>query len=141
MKIGLTVWENKISPVFDSSSRLMIVDLNKTNAERIKYEMFDSAQLSLFISQLNLLEVRSLICGAILEFPWKILTNSNIKVFPFITGDAMDLVNAIAKGDEIIPKFLMPGCQVQHCVGKKNWWQNHFKTSGCYAKKSSKFHK
>ncbi|MBT4290286.1 MAG: hypothetical protein HOD92_23415 [Deltaproteobacteria bacterium] len=139
MKIGLTVWENKISPVFDSSSKLMIVDLNESNMSNIKYEAFDSTQLSLFISQLNLLGVYSLICGAISEFPWKILTNSNIKVFPFLAGDAMDLVNAIAKGDAIIPKFLMPGCQIQHCVGRKNWWQNHFKNSACCVKTKSKF--
>jgi len=139
MKIGLTVWEDKISPVFDSSSRLMIVDLNEGNTGNIKYEAFDSSQLSLFIGQLNLLDVYSLICGAISEFPWKILTNSDIKVFPFIAGDAMDLVDAIAKGDAIIPKFLMPGCQIQHCVGKKNWWQNHFKNSACCVKTKSKF--
>ena len=41
MKIALTVWDQKISPVFDSSQKLLIADIGEDQIDNRRYEYFN----------------------------------------------------------------------------------------------------
>jgi predicted Fe-Mo cluster-binding NifX family protein len=110
MKMALTVWGNRISPVFDAAHMLLVVEIENTEIISRRYEPFYPelpARLAVRLEEMN---VAVLICGAISEMPANILEANGIKLIPFITGDAGEVIDAYAKDVSIMPAFLMPGC-------------------------------
>lgn len=115
MKIALTVWEEKISPVFDSSSTLMIVEIDSNQILNKHIEFFDPGQPFLLAKQLKKMGISLLICGAISEFPCKILEMDKLVIVPFIAGETEEILSVMEKGLSIVPRFLMPGCRQNLC--------------------------
>jgi hypothetical protein len=64
-------------------------------------------RLAVRLAEMN---VAVLICGAISEMPANILEANGIKLIPFITGDAHEVIDAYVKNVPFMPAFLMPGC-------------------------------
>ena len=110
MKVGLTVWENRISPVFDAANILLIAEIRDKKVISKRLEPFDAELPSRMANRLNELNITVLICGAISEVPANIIEASKIKLVPFISGKADDVLECYAQGIQIIPSFLMPGC-------------------------------
>jgi len=115
MKIALTVWEEKISPVFDSSSTLMIVEIDSNQILNRHLEFFDPGHPLLLAEQLKKMGISLLICGAISEFPCKILEMGQLVIVPFIAGEIEEILSVMEEGLSIVPKFLMPGCRRNTC--------------------------
>ena len=110
MKMALTVWGNRISPVFDAAHMLLVVEVENTKIISRRYEPFYPelpTRLALRLAEMN---VATLICGAISEMPANILEANGIKLIPFITGNAGEVIDAYVKDVPFIPAFLMPGC-------------------------------
>ena len=64
MKIAMPVWENKISPVLDTASRLLVLEMKEGGAIS-RYEIFlDERDLSKRCLRIMGLGVDTLICGA-----------------------------------------------------------------------------
>ncbi len=110
MKIALTFWENRISPVFDSAKLLLIAEVEKEKEVNSQYVQFNPESPLLFVEMLNRMDVEVLICGAISEVPAAMLEASGIKLIPFISGNAEEILKLFAKKHPLIPKYLMPGC-------------------------------
>lgn len=114
MKMALTVWGNRISPVFDAAHMLLVVEIENTKIISKHYEPFYPelpARLAVRLAELN---VAVLICGAISEMSSNILEANGIKLIPFITGDAGEVIDAYVKDVPVMPAFLMPGCSHKH---------------------------
>lgn len=110
MKIAVSVWEGKVSPVFDTASRLLILDVEEKR-ETSRFEMYlDEQTLIRKCSRIRGLEVEVLICGAISRYFQGILTTSGITVIPWICGSAKEVVAAYMEGTLLHSRFLMPGC-------------------------------
>ncbi len=110
MKMALTVWENRISPVFDSAQMLLIAEIKNKEVTKRRYEPFVPDLPSRMADRLSELDVAVLICGAISELPANIIEATGIKLIPFITGSADKVLDLYARGIKITPAFLMPGC-------------------------------
>jgi len=110
MKMALTVWENRISPVFDAARMLLVVEIENTKIISRRYEPFYPELPTRLAVKLADMNVSVLICGAISEMPANILEASGIKLIPFITGDAHEVIDAYVKDIPCMPAFLMPGC-------------------------------
>ena len=110
MKMALTVWGNRISPVFDAAHRLLVVEIENTRIINRHYEPFYPELPTHLAVRLVEMNVAVLICGAISEMPANILEANGIKLIPFITGDAGDVIDAYLKNIPFMPAFLMPGC-------------------------------
>ncbi len=110
MKMALTVWENRISPVFDTDRMLLVVEIDNTQIINKHYEPFYPEFPLRLAAMLAEMDVAVLICGAILEMPANILEANGIKLISFITGDYDEVIDAYAKNVSIMPAFLMPGC-------------------------------
>jgi predicted Fe-Mo cluster-binding NifX family protein len=110
MKLALTVWENRISPVFDCAQTLLVVDVSGDMAagkhlEPFHYESpFDRA------TKLSELGVKVLICGAVSDSFANIIETYGIRIIPFVAGAVDEVLDAYLAGGLCDIKFRMPGC-------------------------------
>jgi len=110
MKVAVTVWEERISPVFDASRRLLIAKIENRRITDRSYVIFDPEMPSNLTKILSELDVPVLICGAVSQVPATIMTNGGIKLIPFITGEVDRVLEVYALGNSLSPAFVMPGC-------------------------------
>ena len=110
MKVAVTVWEDRVSPVFDASRRLLIADIENAQVKDRSYVLFDSGLPSNLAKTLAELDVPVLICGAVSQVPANIISAGGIRLIPFIAGEVERVLEVYAKGNPLAPTFLMPGC-------------------------------
>jgi len=111
MKTALTIWGNRISPVFDSANTLLIVEIKNQQVCSRCYEPFYPDFPSRLAERLIGLDIEVLICGAISELPANIIESAGVKLIPFITGRADEVLDAYARGVTFVNTFIMPGCR------------------------------
>jgi predicted Fe-Mo cluster-binding NifX family protein len=109
MKIAVPVWEGKVSPVFDSASRLLILQV-ENNRETLRSERdMDERDLARRCSRIKRLDVDTLICGAISRYFYRMLVAADIEVIPWISGPVEEVLEAYMHDTLHHSKFLMPG--------------------------------
>jgi len=126
MKIALTVWEDRISPVFDVASTLLLAEIANGEILNRQFAAFNPVISSRLADMLKQMGISVLICGAISKLPADIIALSGIELIPFISGNADRVIDSFAKGKPIIPAFSMPGCGKQCC--------RHYKNNNCFGK-------
>ena len=110
MKVAVTVWDERISPVFDASRHLLIAEVEKNRIKSRSTVMFDPEMPSRLSKMLSDIGASVLICGAVSQFPASILAADGITLIPFITGRVDLVLAAFAAGKSLNPTFVMPGC-------------------------------
>ena len=110
MKVALTVWENRISPLFDATRMLLIAEIS--DGEVISKHRLPLDCISPFARAATLEElgVVTLICGGVSEFFAKLIEARNIQIIPFVAGRVDDVIDAYLKDGLCHKKFRMPGC-------------------------------
>lgn len=111
MKVAVTIWGNRISPVFDASRRLLIVEIDGGRVTERTHVLFDPEKPSSLTRTLAALEVKVIICGAVSQVPAAIIVAGGIGLIPFITGEVDRILDTYAKGGALVPDFVMPGCR------------------------------
>ncbi len=111
MKIAISVWEGRVSPVFDSASRLLVLDLKGSGGESRFEVLLNEQSCSRKCASIQVLGVDALICGAISRHFHAILTATGIRVIPWVCGEVKEVVNAFLNGALSQPRFRMPGCE------------------------------
>lgn len=120
MKIALTVWGNRISPVFDSAQTLLVAQIKNDKVIKKSYESFDSNSAG-FPDDFKKMGISVLICGAISEKPANLIALSGIKLIPFVTGNAAQLLDLYLNNNPVSAAYFMPGYPRQGCQnGLKN---------------------
>lgn len=116
MKLGITVWGNRISPVFDAAQTLLVAEIRQDEVVGRQIEMFQAGLSSRFIDLLAELEIQVLICGALSHGPAALLDAAGVQVIPFMTGEVEKILSLYAKGVDLAD-FTMPGCPRNKCCG------------------------
>ncbi|AEE15257.1 hypothetical protein Thena_1647 [Thermodesulfobium narugense DSM 14796] len=114
MKVALSVHNEIIAPVFDSSNNIEIIEINDGEIISRKVYKIDLADIFSFFLRNS---VDLIICGAItkqLEFQLSALS----RVISFICGNKEEIISALLKNKNF-SNFLMPGC-------KRNRFRGHF---------------
>ncbi len=111
MRIAIPIWDDKVSPVLDAASRLLIVETENRNVASHFEIYLDEHELSRRCFRIQGMEIDILICGAISDAFSRMLTASGVDVIPEISGHAEEVLKAYLQGDLFNPKFLMPGCK------------------------------
>lgn len=119
--IGVTIWGNRVSPVFDSARNLLVVSLvdgHIVNVSTLKFDPDHPAQLVQLLRSRN---IGVLICGAVSEGPAAVLEGAGIELIPFIAGDVQKVVETFIRGNREWTEFIMPGCGRKICCqGRMN---------------------
>ncbi|MBW1888031.1 MAG: NifB/NifX family molybdenum-iron cluster-binding protein [Deltaproteobacteria bacterium] len=111
MRIAIPIWDDKVSPVLDTASRLLIVEVDD-RGETSRFEVYlDKQDLSRKCLRIRDMEIDILICGAISNPFSRMLMASGVDIIPEISGYAEEVLEAYLKGDLFHPRFLMPGCK------------------------------
>ena len=127
MRIAIPLWEGKVSPVFDTAIRLLVVDASKQREKSRFLYYIDENDLTQKCHRIRKLDLDKLICGAVSQTFLKMLLASGIDVIREISGPVEEVLEAYLKGNILQPKFLMPGCNKNRnrCGRKKNRANNN----------------
>jgi predicted Fe-Mo cluster-binding NifX family protein len=110
MKIALPIWRGRVSPVFDTASRILVVEYQGGREVARDEHQMQEIPIPLRLRRLSELGVNVLICGAISRSLATILANAGITVVPFITGAIEEVLSGYLRGRFPGPRFFMPGC-------------------------------
>lgn len=108
-KVAMTVWGNRISPVFDSAQTILLADIEDgkiVDRRRQFLPRMVAPGLARMVAEKG---IDTLICGAISERPSQIVKQSGIKLLSFVGGNAENFLEAYAEGGPL-ELFRMPGC-------------------------------
>jgi predicted Fe-Mo cluster-binding NifX family protein len=117
MKIAVTVWNDRISPVFDASHRLLIAEIENHRVTDRSYLVFDPKLPANLAKILTTLDVPVLICGAVSKVPATIIADGGIQLVPFIAGEVDRVLDAYAREGAVASAFVMPGCRSTVATG------------------------
>ena len=107
MKVVLTVWENRISPVADSARKLLILEVENRKIVGRRFEEFAEKFLLNRAGKLADINGEIFICSAISEFFASLIEGYGIRLIPFICGQVDEVLDAYLEGSLRGPKFLM----------------------------------
>jgi predicted Fe-Mo cluster-binding NifX family protein len=113
MKTALCVWQDRISPVFDSAQMLLIAEIERKKITGRRYEAMPFNSPSSRALKIFNLGVDVLICGAISRLYADMIEAYNIHLIPFVAGNSEQVLNAYVKNALPAPEFQMPGCGIK----------------------------
>jgi predicted Fe-Mo cluster-binding NifX family protein len=120
MKIAIPVWENKVSPVLDTASRLLVVDCNE-RGQMSRFEIYlDERDLTRRCFRIRGLGIDTVICGAVTRHFSDMLRSSGVSIVPGLSGHTDDILQACLEGNLDHAKFLMPGWNREEFRGQMN---------------------
>lgn len=93
MRLAITIWENRISPVADSARELLVVDVGGGKIIRRRHEQFNGDSLFDHAGKLAELSVKTFICGAISDFYGGLVEGYGIRLISFVDGQVDDVLN------------------------------------------------
>ena len=114
MKVAFSYLDRRISPVFDNSCRVLLVEEEKgriLSQERLALAAVTPMQRSIQLAELG---IETLICGAISKPLQSTIKSYGIQVVSFVAGDLQEVVQAWQENRLETEEFRMPGCR---CVG------------------------
>ena len=93
MQVALTVWEGRISPLFDSTRKLLVVDVKRRRIIARHYESLDCDSAFSRAARLTALGVDVLICGGISDAFANPIEAQGIKVIAFSSGEVDEVLD------------------------------------------------
>jgi predicted Fe-Mo cluster-binding NifX family protein len=109
MRIAIPTWNGRISPVFDTASRVLVAEVDESK-ECSRFETDISEQfLPSKTIRLAELGVNTLICGAISGQCAYMVKSKGIELIPWISGQVEEVLQAFLRGTLFDTQFLMPG--------------------------------
>ncbi|MFO7802223.1 MAG: hypothetical protein R6V55_08020 [Desulfovermiculus sp.] len=108
-QVALTIWGSRISPVYESASQIRVVYTHNDQVVRqtdMPLPPHPISRICVFCDQ----GIQVLICGAISGLQASMIRGRDIRLIPFITGQARDVLTAFMHGNLGSEQFAMPGC-------------------------------
>ena len=109
MKVAFPVWNERISPLFDTAAVLRVADVEGGRVVRRQdYPMprdLPAAKVNLLLG----LGVEVLLCGALSPFFARTISASGITLVSWLAGDAEEVLQRFVDGTLTDPRFSLPG--------------------------------
>ncbi len=109
MKVGLTIWQGRISPVLDVARRLLLVEVVDGQVKDRREEPLSGTFPAAQADCLAALAPQVLICGAISQPMAALLAGLPIQIVPFIAGETETVIQAWLDGSLSSQRLAMPG--------------------------------
>lgn len=110
MKVALTVWEKRISPLFDCAGMLLVVEIDDRTESNRYFVPFNYESPFSRAANLSDLGVKVLICGAVSNLFANTIESYDIRIIPFVVGPVDEVIDAYLTNGLSDSKFRMPGC-------------------------------
>lgn len=110
MRVALTVWEGRISPVFDTARSILIADIVDGRPVTQREESLTGDTVHERVARLHALAVEVLICGAVSRPLADMISASGIRLLPFVSGTRDEVLAALIAKKMPDTAFAMPGC-------------------------------
>jgi predicted Fe-Mo cluster-binding NifX family protein len=110
VKIALATWNGRISPVFDVSRQLLVIDVEDGRVVNRVTVHFSSDHPVHKVQRLLDMKVDVLLCGAVSRQMAAVLDAHQIKRQDFIAGDIEEVTTAFLRGALPNAEMSMPGC-------------------------------
>lgn len=130
MTAAVTVWNQRVAPVFDTAQRIVLLDTGSG-------ENVGSLNIALFSLHEKILKMQEhgveiLVCGAISKEASRHLTDMGIRLYACVAGELEEVVSALLSGALERHALRIPPCPC--CKWKWNEGQ-HVKTGKCAKRK------
>ncbi|TCS40368.1 NifB/NifX family molybdenum-iron cluster-binding protein [Reinekea marinisedimentorum] len=124
MKVAITVWQQRVSPVFDVSANLLMLSLHDgkiADEQAIPLPTSGPAAKLAFIAAL---QPDVLICGAMSAQIQHVAETHPWQLYAFMKGSVRRVMRALIAGGVLADDFSLPGCTARNrcCTGNK-WAQ------------------
>lgn len=110
MRVGIPIWNGRVSPVLDTAERVMVVDTGAAAGKVPEEVALDPQRLPLRAARLAELHLDLLICGAVSRPLAELIAAAGVPVQPWIAGEVEDVLQALTTGRLDRPRYRMPGC-------------------------------
>lgn len=119
MIVAVPVWQDRVSPVFDTASRLLVV--HQQCGQEVERREFTLGALEVLALARSVIELRVevLLCAAISEPLRQALERGGVRVETHLCGEVDALLAAFANGNWRTSEFKMPGCWDHHVRGTR----------------------
>lgn len=115
MIIAISIWNDRIAPVFDVARRLRLLTIENGRITTTTEVPSAEESLQARATQLLQCQVRTLICGAISRELESMIADSGIHLIPFTAGEATAVAHNWLSGQLLkSDHYLMPGCCRRH---------------------------
>ena len=111
MKVAIPIWEDKVSPVMDTASKLLVIELEDMEEASRYMTVLEDQDLFRRCLRMQNLGVDTLICGAISRPYCRRMKATGIQVISGIAGNPDAVLTAYLKGNLSHSRFSMPGCK------------------------------
>jgi predicted Fe-Mo cluster-binding NifX family protein len=116
-RIAIPIFKARVSPVFDTCTRILLIDFENNRQIAQKELDIDNFSLRERLQILEKNDVAVIICGGISDVFHAILSNLNILLISGICGNVDEVIKAHCDGRLDDPCFFMPGYKA--CDKKK----------------------
>jgi len=110
MRVGIPIWNGRVSPVLDTAERIVVVDTDTGTPETRTEEAIEEGALPLRAARLAGLGLDLLVCGAVSRPLAELLGASGVRLEAWVSGDLEDVLSAVRTGRLDRPRYRMPGC-------------------------------
>lgn len=118
MKIAIPYWQGRVSPVFDASDSIVVIDIERGHERRRDNFRLASSEPVRRAQEVAALGAEMVLCGAVSRTLESALIGAGVRVKGFICGDLDALVEAFLTGKLSDTCFQMPGAnRVQAAAG------------------------
>ena len=119
MRVALATWNGRISPVFDVTRQVLLLDVEDGRAVARREETLPGTAPQAQADRLTMLGPQVLICGAISQVMAAMLAVKGMEVIPFTAGPVDQVLAAWLAGGLPAPAWSMPGCcgRMRRCHG------------------------
>ncbi len=102
MVIALPVFGSQISPRFDCAETFLLAIVKRQMIEQVSYLPMKEKNLLQRIKKLSSWKVDKIICDGIDDFSLRLLSDLEIQVIPWITGNAQQALEEFLSRVEVI---------------------------------------
>ncbi len=111
VRLALTVWNGRISPLLDVARQVVLLEVEQGNILTRTERQLESEDPIYRAEELSRWKVDALICGAASQTMADLLVTYGIELISFVAGDTEVVIGAFLSGNLSDPELLMPGCQ------------------------------
>ncbi len=110
MLLALTVWNERIAPVFDYAGTVMLTELRNGAYGERRFVGLPKTEAAAKAAVLEKAGVKVLICGAISREAAALVARCGIEVRAFTAGPVEDVLRGWLEGRLEDERFSLPGC-------------------------------